>query len=198
MAQIRISHLTFAYPGNYDDIFTDVSFSLDTDWKLGFIGRNGRGKTTFLQLLMGRYPFEGSITSPVDFAYFPFLVERPEKWTLSIAQDLLPWLETWALCRELSLLEVEEEVLYRPFSTLSQGEQTKVLLALMFLMEGRFLLVDEPTNHLDLHGREVVSRYLSRKHGFILVSHDRSFLDGCVDHVLSLNRTDVYKRQSHY
>ena len=122
MAQIRISHLTFAYPSSYDDIFTDVSFSLDTDWKLGFIGRNGRGKTTFLQLLMGRYPFEGSITSPVDFAYFPFLVEHPEEWTLSIAQDLLPCLETWALCRELSLLEVEEEVLYRPFSTLSQGE----------------------------------------------------------------------------
>ena len=63
MAQIRISHLTFAYPSSYDDIFTDVSFSLDTDWKLGFIGRNGRGKTTFLQLLMGRYPCEGSITS---------------------------------------------------------------------------------------------------------------------------------------
>ena len=198
MAQIRISHLTFAYPGNYDDIFTDVSFSLDTDWKLGFIGRNGRGKTTFLQLLMGRYPFEGSITSPVDFAYFPFLVERPEEWTLSIAQDLLPCLETWALCRELSLLEVEEEVLYRPFSTLSQGEQTKVLLALMFLMEGRFLLVDEPTNHLDLHGREVVSRYLSRKHGFILVSHDRSFLDGCVDHVLSLNRTGLEVQQGNF
>ena len=107
-------------------------------------------------------------------------------------------METWALCRELSLLEVEEEVLYRPFSTLSQGEQTKVLLALMFLMEGRFLLVDEPTNHLDLHGREVVSRYLSRKHGFILVSHDRSFLDSCVDHVLSLNRTGLEVQQGNF
>ncbi len=115
MAQIRISHLTFAYPGSYDGIFTDVSFSLDTDWKLGFIGRNGRGKTTFLQLLMGRYPFRGLHHLTGGLRLLSLLVEHPEEWTLSIAQDLLPCLETWALCRELSLLEVEEEVLYRPF-----------------------------------------------------------------------------------
>ena len=52
---IQISHLTFAYDGSYDVIFQDVSFQLDTDWKLGFIGRNGRGKTTFLKLLLGQY-----------------------------------------------------------------------------------------------------------------------------------------------
>ena len=75
-------------------------------------------------------------------------------------------------------LEVDEEVLWRPFETLSNGEQTKVLLAALFLNEGHFLLIDEPTNHLDTHGRQIVSEYLRKRKGFILVSHDRCFLDG--------------------
>lgn len=53
------------------------------------------------------------------------------------------------------------------------------------------MLIDEPTNHLDIKAREKVAEYLKRKKGFILVSHDRSFLDGCVDHILSLNRADI-------
>ena len=52
-------------------------------------------------------------------------------------------------------------------------------------------MIDEPTNHLDTHGRQIVSEYLRKKKGFILVSHDRCFLDGCVDHILSLNRSNI-------
>ena len=62
---------------------------------------------------------------------------------------------------------------------------------MLFSKENNFLLIDEPTNHLDIRGRELVSRYLSGKRGFILVSHDRSFLDGCVDHILSINKSDI-------
>ena len=75
--------------------------------------------------------------------------------------------------------------------TLSNGEQTKVLLAALFLNDGHFLLIDEPTNHLDMKARETVSAYLKRKKGFILISHDRCFLDGCVDHILAINRSDI-------
>lgn len=99
--------------------------------------------------------------------------------------------EEWELMRELSLLDVNTEVLWRPFETLSNGEQTKTLLAALFLNQGHFLLIDEPTNHLDAAAREKVSRYLKKKKGFILVSHDRRFLDGCVDHILSLNRSTI-------
>ena len=74
MAQIAVSHLTFAYEGSYNNIFEDVSFRIDTDWKLGFIGRNGRGKTTFLNLLLGKYEYKGSISSPVPYEYFPYPV----------------------------------------------------------------------------------------------------------------------------
>ncbi|MDE5952437.1 MAG: ATP-binding cassette domain-containing protein, partial [Acetatifactor sp.] len=72
MAQINVSHLTFAYEGSFDNIFEDVSFSVDTDWKLGLIGRNGKGKTTFLRLLQGKYPCQGVISASVVFDYFPY------------------------------------------------------------------------------------------------------------------------------
>ena len=47
MTMIKVNNLTFSYPGSYQNIFEDVSFTIDSDWKLGFVGRNGRGKTTF-------------------------------------------------------------------------------------------------------------------------------------------------------
>ncbi len=93
--------------------------------------------------------------------------------------------------REMSLLEINNDVLYRPFSTLSYGEQTKILLAMLFLISNSFLLIDEPTNHLDEKARLAICKYLNNKKGFILVSHDRKLLDGCIDHVLSINKTTI-------
>ena len=191
MSLINISNLTFAYDGSYDNIFTDVSFQIDTDWKLGFCGRNGRGKTTFLNLLMGRYEYSGTITASVEFEYFPFVVENKSMNTSEILSDVTPEALDWEILKELSKLTVDEDVLHRPFSTLSNGEQTKVLLAGLFLRENSFLLIDEPTNHLDMLARETVSRYLQGKSGFILVSHDRAFLDDCVDHILSINKANI-------
>jgi len=188
---ISIVNLTFGYEGSPENIFEHVSFQVDTAWKLGFIGRNGRGKTTFLNLLLGKFEYTGTITAYVDFAYFPFTVEDTSLATLAVIESTGADFKLWQLERELSLLEVAADVLARPFATLSNGEQTKVLLAALFLKDNRFLLIDEPTNHLDRHGRTVVSEYLSSKQGFILVSHDRAFLDGCIDHVLSINKANI-------
>ncbi len=63
----------------------------------------------------------------------------------------------------MNLLELKEDILYRPFSTLSHGEQTKISLATMFIFENNFLLIDEPTNHLDILGRKQVAEYLASK-----------------------------------
>lgn len=191
MSLIQIENLTFSYPGSYDNIFEHVSFQIDTDWKLGFVGRNGRGKTTFLNLLQGKYEYSGTIASSVQFDYFPREVEDESRWTGEILQEICPEAQEWELVRELSYLSVPEDVLWRPYQTLSKGEQTKAQLAACFLREGNFLLIDEPTNHLDMEGRQMAAAYLKKKKGFILVSHDRRFLDGCVDHILSLNRADI-------
>lgn len=191
MSIIKVENLTFSYSSSYDNIFNNVNFQIDTDWKLGFIGRNGRGKTTFLNLLQGKYEYSGKIISSVRFDYFPYPVNDKSCLTEDILREVCPIAEEWQFMRELSLLDVDCDCLYRPFNTLSNGEQTKVLLAALFLNEGHFLLIDEPTNHLDTQAREVLSAYLKKKKSFILVSHDRYFLDGCVDHILSINRTNI-------
>ncbi|MDL2300173.1 ABC-F type ribosomal protection protein [Clostridiaceae bacterium OttesenSCG-928-D20] len=198
MSAINITKLSFAYDGSYDNVFENVSFSFDSDWKLGFIGRNGRGKTTFLNLLLGKYKYSGSISSSVGFEYFPYEVSDKEQNTIDVIEAVNSECEYWQIQRELSLLEVDEDVLYRPFYSLSNGEQTKVLLIALFLKENSFLLIDEPTNHLDLGAREILAKYLKSKKGFVLVSHDRDFLDSCIDHVLSINRANIEIQQGNF
>ena len=198
MATIQVEHLSFSYPSSFDPIFTDVSLRLDTGWKLGFVGRNGRGKTTFLKLLLGEYEYSGSIISPAPFVYFPCPAAEPGRPTAEVLRGIAPAAADWQLERELSLLGIRPDALERPFSTLSSGERTKALLAALFLKEGNFLLIDEPTNHLDMEAREAVAEYLRRKRGFILVSHDRYFLDLCVDHIMALNRTDIEVRSGNF
>ena len=191
MSLINVTNLTFAYDGSYENIFENVNFQIDTDWKLGFTGRNGRGKTTFLNLLLGKYEYRGSITASVSFSYFPYKVEDLGILAIDAVEAMHPDYEYWRVAREMAKLQLDDAVLYRPYGTLSNGEQTKLQLAVLFSKENHFLLIDEPTNHLDIRGRELVSKYLSSKKGFILVSHDRAFLDGCVDHILSINKSDI-------
>lgn len=193
MAQISVNHLTFYYDGCFDNIFEDVSFSIDTSWKLGFIGRNGKGKTTFLNLLLGKYEYKGSISTTTVFDYFPYQVTKADS-SQSAAELMEKWkpgVESWRVLCELGPLSLNAELLYRPFSTLSFGERTKLMLAVLFSGENDFLLIDEPTNHLDSKSREIIKAYLASKQGFILVSHDRDLLDACIDHVLVLNRETI-------
>ena len=191
MSLIQVSNLTFAYDGSYENIFENASFQIDTNWRLGFTGRNGRGKTTFLNLLLGKYEYQGSISASVSFSYFPYHVADKTIFAIDVVEQIYPEYQYWQLAREMNALQLDEDVLYRPFETLSNGEQTKLMLAVLFLKENNFLLIDEPTNHLDIQGRELVSRYLNSKKGFILVSHDRAFLDGCVDQILSINKANI-------
>lgn len=197
MSQITIANLTFGYEGSYDLVFDKVSLCLDTDWRLGLIGRNGRGKTTFLRLLTGEQEYAGSIAADVPFDYFPYDVQEPQRFTMEVLEEISAR-EQWEIRRELIRMQMDEEALWRPFSTLSPGERSKALLAALFLREGHFLLIDEPTNHLDMEARKTVSDYLKTKRGFILVSHDRAFLDGCIDHVLAINRKDIEVQKGNY
>lgn len=103
-----------------------------------------------------------------------------------------------AVICELTHLEENAEILYRPYKTLSFGKQTKIMLAVLFSGENNFLLIDEPTNHLDLNSRENVKAYLASKKGFILVSHDRDLLDACIDHVLVLNRQTIEVQKGNF
>ena len=200
MSKINVSNLTFCYEGSFDNIFENVSFTIDTDWKLGFIGRNGKGKTTFLNLLLGKYEYQGSIQASTAFDYFPYGLsnEQMKECMGEILEDVKPDCELWRVIMELEKMKMDAEVLYRPFETLSHGERTRVMLAILFSRENYFLLIDEPTNHLDQASREIVTVYLQQKKGFLLVSHDRDLLDACVDHVLVLNRVSIEVQKGNF
>ena len=193
MAQIKVSELKFSYEDSFDTVLEDVNFNIDTDWKLGLIGRNGKGKTTLLNLFQGKYEYEGNIVSSERFDYFPYEYDEEdmEKTSDELIEKWKPQAESWQVLIQMNQIGMDAEVLYRPFKTLSFGERTRVMLAALFAEEGEFLLIDEPTNHLDSEAREIVKKYLNTKKGFILVSHDRDLLDAVCDHVLVLNRKTV-------
>lgn len=174
-------------------MYLRIPLSIDTNWRLGFVGRNGKGKTTFLNLLLGKYEYEGNISTNTIFDYFPYIVNSEEltKTAGELIESWKPGVEIWRVMCELPELSIDAELLYRPFGTLSFGERTKIMLAILFSGGNDFLLIDEPTNHLDKEAREIVKSYLKKKKGFILVSHDRDVLDACIDHVLVLNRASI-------
>ena len=191
MSLISVKNLTFRYDGSINNLFENVSFNIDTDWKLGLIGRNGKGKTTFLKLLLGKYEYKGTISKSVEFDYFPFEVKEQERMAIEIVNEIAPNVEDWEIIKELNLLNTDAEILYRNYNLLSGGEQVKILLISLFLKGNNFLLIDEPTNHLDIETRNNLVEYLKMKKGFILVSHDRDFLDKVVDHIISINNTNI-------
>ena len=135
MSVIKIEDLTFAYPSSYDNVFENVNLRIDTDWKLGLIGRNGRGKTTLLRLLTGKYEYGGKIEAAVTFDYFPYDVRGKDRPAEDILREICPVAEEWQFIREMTWLDIDPGNLYRPFATLSNGEQTKILLAALFLNE---------------------------------------------------------------
>ena len=200
MAKIQVNDLTFSYESTFDPIFEHVSFTIDTSWKLGFIGRNGKGKTTFLNLLLGKYEYSGSISCDVPCDYFPYKISDGDldKTADELMEGWKHGVESWRVLKELPVLAIDAELLYRPFRTLSFGERTKVMLAVLFSDENEFLLIDEPTNHLDMASREIIKAYLASKKGFILVSHDRDLLDACIDHVLVLNRATITVQKGNF
>jgi lincosamide and streptogramin A transport system ATP-binding/permease protein len=190
MSSILIRNLTFAY-GGFPPLFENVNLNFDTSWRLGLLGRNGRGKTTFLKILEGQLPFEGSVSSPHPFRYFPYPTASPSLNAYQLLESLSRDGRGFRLERETSLLKLPREALARPLSELSGGEAAKALLAILFLEDDAFPLIDEPTHNLDQDGRRVLGEYLRGKSGFVLVSHDRILLDQCVDHVLYINRRGI-------
>ncbi len=232
MSIIQIENLSFTYPGSAYPVFENCAFTMDTDWRLGLVGRNGRGKTTLMHILDGSLAATGQITASVGFDYFPFELpkglsarqamkravapfdemERDMERLLARGEDgLAAWGElehAYAAAggyeidaqieKEAGELGFAAEELERPVESFSPGERTRLMLGAMFLRRNRFLLIDEPTNHLDREGRERVADYLRRKKGFLLVSHDRWFLDQTVDHICALHKTGMHVEQGNY
>lgn len=198
MGSIKILNVSFKYEDSSNNIFNNLNLDLDISWKLGLVGRNGRGKTTFLNLLQGKLVGRGEIQTKLNFSYYPIRIKDPANITLYELQDQIMF-EQWKLERELNLMHVDSNLIWQSFNTLSGGEQTKILLALSFIDENSFPLIDEPTNHLDEKSRQEICKYLTKHHkGYIVVSHDRNFLNQVTDHVLAIENTEIHLYQGTY
>ena len=160
MSLIRADGVNFSYFGSLEPVFTNLNFTADTSWRTGLIGANGSGKTTLFKILCGEEKCGGKIVSNVRFVRFPFDADPYE----SVGDIAARCGEAWRLARELSLLGLGKDIRYRPLCTLSGGERTKVMLAVLFCTDG-FPLIDEPTDSLDMRGRERLAEYLKGKRG---------------------------------
>ena len=236
MSSIQFENLSFSYDDPYVLVLDRVDLTLDTDWRLGLVAPNGRGKTTLFKLLSGqREATSGRLRCPDRCAVFPFEPDRLDRPTRDVVRDAVAPFTEWEremerliggagneqnlarygeilaeyerlngyginawLEKELAALRIDSTLLDRSFETLSGGEQTRALLVALFARSDRFALIDEPTNHLDLEGRQVVADYLATKPGFIVASHDRHFLDSCVDHVLAIRPTGLRLHRGSY
>ena len=145
------------------------------------------------KLLLGEEKYQGKIISSDKFIKFPPVITEEDYNNMGIElyYKHVMFAEDWKLFKELNMLGIDTELLYRPFKTLSHGQRIKILFAIFFLKEEGVLLIDEPTNHLDREGREILAKYLNKKKGYILISHDRRFLDNTIDHIISINNTDI-------
>lgn len=198
MSLIEVKNLTFSYDGSYNNVFENVSFNIDTNWKLGLIGKNGKGKTTFLKILAGRLKYLGIINKNVECDYFPFDVSDEEMYVIDIINTIVPNIEEWKIKKEFNLINLDSNIMYCVYKYLSGGEKVKVLLVSLFLRENNFLLIDEPTNHLDYYSKIEVEKYLKSKTSFIIVSHDRNLLDNVVDHIISINNNSIQIQAGNY
>lgn len=215
MAQIIIESMSFYYKKYFESIFENVNLNLDTNWKLGLIGRNGRGKTTLLRLLHGELlPDQGKIINTIHTEFFPYPMVLNYTKTMDVIKENIGGLRTLEdnledldclqkyidlegfqiesrILKEMNLMKLSESLLDREYETLSGGEKTKVNLITLFLQPNVFVLLDEPTNHLDMEGKSIIANYLKSKRGFIVISHDRHFLDTVCDHILSINKKSI-------
>lgn len=199
LESIIIHDLNFAYEGQ-PAIFEHCSLNLDDSWKLGLLGRNGRGKTTLMKILCQQLPYTGQVNSRLQFSYFPLAIDDDTAFAGDALLDAAPGqLEMWQIERELNLMKVDPAMLWQPYRTLSGGEQTKLQLATLFAQRGFFLLLDEPTNHLDQQGRQQIAKYIQQKQqGLIITSHDREFLDDVIDHTLVIERHQLVLAHGNY
>lgn len=197
MVLIKADHLNFQYESIDEPLFSDLSFSMDTSWKCGLIGKNGEGKTTLVKLLNGQLHGQGNIECSVPCALFPFSISNPKQMTMEVLEEATGALN-WKIEKECSQIGLRPDVVWQPFETLSCGEQVRAMLAALFASEHTFVILDEPSNHLDEQARRKLAMYLKTKNGFLIVSHDRQLLDECVDHLLVLEEGQIEVRKGNF
>ena len=169
-------------------LFRDVNITLNKGEKVALVGPNGSGKTTLLNMLTGNMaPDEGEVilVPQATLGYVPQAFARDID--LSV-EKFLEGAKRHQLLRRMKEVGLPERVLKQKLNALSGGEQTKVFLVRAMLADEDIVLLDEPTNYLDDEGLKLLQSFIHRsKHAYVVVSHDREFLDRTVSAVLAID-----------
>jgi ATP-binding cassette subfamily F protein 3 len=182
----------------------DVALNLYRGDRVGLIGPNGSGKTTILKTILGELNIlEGSlkIGNNVEIAYFDQELENIDDHN-TILDEL--WLvdtlaEAGRLRSFLARFGFRDDDVFKKVAILSGGEKTKLALAKLLFLPANFLIFDEPTNHLDIDARLALEEALKSYNGsFLIVSHDRYFLDCVVDRIAAVKNKSLRIYQGNY
>jgi ATP-binding cassette subfamily F protein 3 len=195
---IQFDGVELSFSGH--SIFKDVSFSLQKGERCSFVGRNGSGKSTLFKLIAGEFePDKGSISISKNYriGYLNQHIRFTEPTVLQEAALGLPEHERDELYRAEKILfglGFTEEDMERAPSEFSGGYHLRLHLAKVLVSEPDCLLLDEPTNYLDILSIRWLTNFLKRWPGeFILISHDRDFLDNVSTHTMGIHREKVKK-----
>lgn len=176
-------------------ILKDFYYNFARFEKMGIVGNNGTGKTTFLKLLLGQEKLDGGrfdIGSTVRFGYFSQegMVFDEQKKVLDVITDIADYIDMGG-GKHMSASQFLQHFLFTPEQQhnyvykLSGGEKRKLYLCTVLMKNPNFLVLDEPTNDLDIQTLQIFEEYLADFPGcVIIVSHDRYFMDKVVDHLL--------------
>jgi len=195
---IKIRSLGISFAGN--QIFEDVNFIVNSGEKIGLIGRNGSGKSTFLKLILNQLePDEGEVALPQGYK-IGHLAQHIEFTHKTVAEEVCSVLpedreyEGWKGEEILMGLGFSYEEMQKDPKLFSGGFQVKINLAKLLLDEPDMLLLDEPTNYLDIHSVRWLKDFLKSWQGeLILITHDRSFMDSIISHTLIIHRGSFKK-----
>ena len=176
-------------------ILHDFYYNFARFEKMGIVGNNGTGKSTFIKMLLGEVQPDGGrfdIGETVRFGYFSQegLKFDEQKKVIDVVTDIAEYIDLGS-GRHLSASQFLQHFMFSPEEQynyvykLSGGEKRKLYLCTVLMRNPNFLVLDEPTNDLDIKTLQVLEEYLQDFPGcVIIVSHDRYFMDKVVDHLL--------------
>lgn len=166
----------------YDKVLSTVNFIASRGDKIGIIGGNGLGKSTFLKTIVGEIPPLGGEFHTglrVDIGYFhqQMASYTSEKQVIDDYWDEFPTLTQTEIRNDLGAFLFSGDEVFKKVSMLSGGEKVRLALCKLLKRRPNFLILDEPTNHMDIVGKETLEKMLKNYEGTILfVSHDRYFI----------------------